>query len=87
MRVVRTYAATLTVILRPGAAGDAREADAILRRILDDHPEILAGQYAKVNGELKAPRELEIDPPAAPLLGQHQPPHSVLMSAEPPDRR
>jgi hypothetical protein len=63
---MKTYAATLTVILRPGAAGNANEADAVLRRILGEHPEVLAGQYAKVGGELKAPRELEIDPPALP---------------------
>jgi hypothetical protein len=61
---MRTYAATLTVILQPGAAGDACEADVILRRSLDQHTELLAGQYAKVGGELKAPHELEIDPPA-----------------------
>jgi hypothetical protein len=63
---MKTYAATLTVILRPGEAEDAGEADVILRRILDEHPEILASQYAKVGGELKVPRELEIDPPALP---------------------
>jgi hypothetical protein len=66
---MKTYAATLTIILRPGAARDAAEASAILRRILDEHPEVLACQYAKVEGELKAPHELEIDPPTESARG------------------
>jgi hypothetical protein len=61
---MRTYAATLTVLLQPGAARDAGHADEILRRILDAHPELLAYQYTKVNGELKTPHMLEIEAPS-----------------------
>jgi len=58
---MKTFAATLTVILRPWVARDAPEADAILQRILGQHPEILAGQYAKIHGVVWSPHELEID--------------------------
>src|SRR5690242_13588964 len=78
--VMRTYAATLTIILRPGAARDAADAAAVLQGILDQHPEILASQYVKVNGDLKVPQELEIDPPVeTPLGGRLQPagPHRL----------
>src|SRR5262249_34404588 len=73
---MKTFAATLTVILRPGVARDASEADIILRRILDEHPEILGGQYVKINGELRSPHELEIDLPASPPPPGRQGPHA-----------
>src|SRR5262249_39833675 len=78
--VMRTYAATMTIILRPGAAQDAAEASTVLQGILDQHPEILDSQYAKVNGELKVPQELEIDLPVEPARGaslQHSGPHRL----------
>ena len=74
---MKTYQATLTVILWPGVARDAAEAEAVLRSALGARPGILAYRYAKVNGELKSPQEVEVTPPRR--AGGRGTPHDVRL--------